>query len=351
VVAPASLGYQMPPEWHPHEATWLSWPKDPLTWPERVPQAQAIFVRMIEVLAAHETVNLLVDDEETERAVRDRLTWPQAANVRLHRVRTVDSWIRDYGPNFLVRSLEGTSPVSSGSRLAYNDWGFNAWGGKYESLMADDAVPVALEPILGVPRFEPGLILEGGSIDVNGAGVVLTTEQCLLNANRNPGLSKDGIERALCDYLGASHVLWLGEGVAGDDTDGHIDDIARFVSETTVVIAVEEDPADANYAPLQDNLRRLQAARDPRGRPYEVVTLPMPGPVLADGEPLPASYANFYVANGVVLLPVYGHANDRRAADVLQRLFPSRRVVPIDCEPLVWGMGAIHCVTQQQPRP
>jgi agmatine deiminase len=344
---PASLGFRMPPEWHPHEATWLSWPKDPLTWPDRVPQVEAIFLRMIEVLAAHETVNVLVNDAEAETRVREMMVWPQSSNVRLHRVPTVDSWIRDYGPNFILRR-DDVSPT--GFELAYNDWGFNAWGGKYDTLMADDAVPAALAPVLGVRGFEPGLVLEGGAIDVNGTGVVMTTEQCLLNPNRNPGSTRAMIEQALRDYLGATEVLWLGEGVAGDDTDGHIDDIARFVSPTTIVTAVEQDPADVNYAPLQDNLRRLRLARDGSGRPYEIVSLPMPGPVLADGEPLPASYANFYIANGVVLLPVYGHTNDQQAADILQRVFPHRLVVPIDCEPLVWGMGAIHCVTQQQPR-
>jgi agmatine deiminase len=344
MTTPASLGFRMPPEWHPHEATWLSWPKDPQTWPDRVPQVETIFLRMIEVLAEHERVELLVDDEATEARVRSRMTWPQASKVRFNRLATVDSWIRDYGPNFLVGG-------PSSSELAYNDWGFNAWGGKYETLMADDRVPKALAPVLGVRRFEPGLVLEGGSIDVNGAGVVMTTEQCLLNANRNPDRTRGDIERALCEYLGVESVLWLGEGVAGDDTDGHIDDIARFVSPTTIVTVVEEDPADVNHRPLEDNLRRLQLARDPQARAYDIVRLPMPGPVLAEGEPLPASYANFYVANGVVLLPVYGQANDERAVDTLQRLFPDRRVVPIDCEPLVWGMGAIHCVTQQQPQP
>jgi agmatine deiminase len=337
---PAALGYRMPAEWHRHAATWLTWPKDPVTWPDRVPQVQAIFIRMAELLAEREVVNLLVDDEATRDTVRQRLTSPHAANVHLHVLPTVDSWIRDYGPNFLI----------GGGALGYNHWGFNAWGGKYETLMADADVPTRLAPLLdGMPRFEPGLILEGGSIDVNGAGIVLTTEQCLLNKNRNPQVGRAEIEQALRDYLGVQQVLWLGDGVAGDDTDGHIDDIARFVASDTIVTAVEEDPADANYAPLQDNLKRLQAARDAAGRPFRIVSLPMPGPVLADGEPLPASYANFYIANGLVLLPVYGHANDRRAVEILQPLFPDRQVVPINCEPLVWGMGAIHCVTQQQP--
>jgi agmatine deiminase len=343
----------MPPEWHPHEATWLSWPKDPETWPGRVPQVEAIFLRMIELIAEHETVNLLVDDEETEQRVRARLTWPQAVNVCLHRVPTVDSWIRDYGPNFLVRDPDQTALASPEqlAGVAYNDWVFNAWGGKYAALMADTAVPERLAPILDMPRFQPSLVLEGGSIEVNGASLVMTTEQCLLNVNRNPHLDRKRIEAALCDYLGVRKVLWLGEGVAGDDTDGHIDDIARFVSPTTVVCAVEEDPADPNYDVLQDNLQRLALARDIEGRPFQIVPLPMPGRVLADGDPLPASYANFYIANGVVLVPVFGHRNDAAAVETLQQVFRDRRVEPIECEPLVWGMGAIHCVTQQQPKP
>lgn len=353
LLTPAALGYHMPAEWRRHEATWFSWPKDPITWPDRVPLVQDIFVQMIELLAPHEIVNVLVDDEETAQHVRSRLTAPEAPplgasvpasrakGVRLIVLPTVDSWIRDYGPNFLIRGTDGA--------VAFNDWGFNAWGGKYETLMADNSVPSRLAPSLGLPRFDPGLVMEGGSIDVNGQGIVLTTEQCLLNRNRNPHLGRAEIEKALRDYLGVEQVLWLGEGVAGDDTDGHIDDIARFVSTDTIVLAVEDDPADANYEPLQDNLRRLQLARDQAGRPFNVITLPMPGTVLAEGEPLPASYANFYIANDLVLLPVYGHVNDQRAADILQPLFPTRRVVPINCEPLIWGMGAIHCVSQQQP--
>ena len=349
---PAALGYAMPAEWHPHAATWLSWPKDPLTWPDRVPMAEAAFLRMIEVLAEQETVNVLVNDEATREQVRARMSWPQARSVQFHVIPTVDSWIRDYGPNFLLARPERREPggALAHSPLAYNAWDFNAWGDKYEALKQDARIPRALAPLLRVPVFEPGMVLEGGSIDVNGEGVVMTTEQCLLNPNRNPGRSRAEIERALRDYLGVSEVLWLGEGVAGDDTDGHIDDIARFVSPRTIVCAAEDDPASPNFAPLQDNLRRLELARDPAGRPYQVIKLPMPPAVLADGEPLPASYANFYIANGVVLLPVFGHARDQVAAETLSRLFPERRIVPIDCLDLVWGMGAIHCVTQQQPK-
>jgi len=343
---PASLGYYMPPEWHPHEATWLVWPKDPETWPERIPQVEEIFLQTMATLAPHETVNLLIDDEAAEGAVRQRCRFRGAANIRFHRLPTVDSWIRDYGPNFLVDDL---------GRLAYNDWVFNAWGNKYETLKRDNSIPGRLESLLRVPRFEPGIVLEGGSIEVNGAGVCLTTEQCLLNPNRNPHLDRAGVEQYLKAYLGVEKVLWLAEGIAGDDTDGHIDDIARFVSPQAIVCAVEEDQADVNYKPLQKNLRRLQKATDTRGKAFEVVTIPTPGIVSGsstgtrDLERLPASYANFYIANNVVLVPTFGHANDARAVETIQRLFPDRRAIPINCEPLVWGMGAIHCVTQQQP--
>ena len=242
-----------------------------------------------------------------------------------------------------------------GQALAYNDWIFNAWGDKYEELKKDNSIPSLLESILNIPRFEPGLVMEGGSIEVNGAGVVLTTEQCLLNQNRNPQLQREEIEQCLKAYLGVRKVLWLGEGIVGDDTDGHIDDLARFVSPTTIVCAVEEDPADANYEILRDNLQRLRKMTDANDQPFQIVTLPMPGVIGGAStdnrnlDRLPASYANFYIANNVVIAPVFGHANDARALETLQQLFTDRRVVGINCEPLVWGMGTIHCVTQQQP--
>ena len=338
----------MPAEWHLHAATWLSWPKDPETWPDRVPQAQQIFLQMMEALAPNEIVNLLVNDVATEEFVRERCLFPGAENIRFHQIETVDSWIRDYGPNFLVNKK---------GELSYNDWIFNAWGNKYEELKKDDSIPSRLEKILNIPRFEPGIVLEGGSIDVNGDGCVLTTEQCLLNPNRNPSLSRDEIENHLKDFLGVQKVLWLGEGIIGDDTDGHIDDIARFVKSNVIVCALEDDPEDANYELLHDNLKRLKKMTDANGRPFEIVTLPMPGAVGGSStdtrnlDRLPASYANFYIANNVVLAPVFGHANDQRAIDTLQRVFPDRRVVGINCEPLVWGMGTIHCVSQQQPKP
>ena len=384
---PAELGYMMPAEWRRHAATWLSWPKDPETWPDRVPQVEEIFLQMMAALAPQEIVNLLVDDAAAEAAIRARLGFPGLENIRFHQIPTVDSWIRDYGPNFLlaepssgkthtvVNSLE--QALAEDDKLnfirhpvAYNDWIFNAWGNKYEELKQDDSIPARLESLLGVPRFKPGIVMEGGSIEVNGAGCVLTTEQCLLNSNRNPHLSKNEIEQHLRSYLGVEKILWLGEGIVGDDTDGHIDDIARFVGPNVIVCAIEEDPEDANYKLLRDNLHRLRTMTDATGRRFEVVTLPMPGvvggtsPGSPAGQPrwggntdkrnldrLPASYANFYIANGVVLAPVFGHANDSRALATLQELFPDRRVVGINREPLVWGMGTIHCVTQQQPKP
>ena len=367
---PAELGYRMPAEWHRHSATWLTWPKDPETWPDRVPQVEEIYLRMMAALVPYAIVNLLVDDEETETSVRERCAFPNAENIRCHQIPTIDSWIRDYGPNFVlsdklqfVTNSRRTSPGGAddkpkfvGQALAYNDWVFNAWGNKYEELKKDDSIPARLESFLQVPRFEPGIVMEGGSIDVNGAGCVLTTEQCLLNPNRNPQLSKKEIEQYLRSYLGVEKVLWLGEGIVGDDTDGHIDDIARFIAPEVIVCAVEDDSEDANYKLLQDNLHRLRTMTDVKGSPFQIVTLPMPGVVggtsthARDLDRLPASYANFYIANKVVLVPIFGQANDARALETLQLIFPDRRVMGINCEPLVWGMGTIHCITQQQPQ-
>lgn len=384
MTTPAELGYHMPAEWRRHAATWLSWPKDPETWPDRVRRVQEIFVDMMAALAPHETVNLLVDDAATESHVRSRCTFEGSENVQILRLPTADSWIRDYGPNFLVSEkmsdtvsdklqfvadlpekspeedndkLKFVEQLKVGQPLAYNDWIFNAWGNKYEELKKDDRIPALLESVLQMPRFTPGIVMEGGSIEVNGAGCVLTTEQCLLNPNRNPELNRSEIEHYLKDYLGVEKVLWLGEGIVGDDTDGHIDDIARFANENTIVCAVEDDPEDGNYKLLQDNLRRIQLMTDLEGRPFEIVTLPMPGVVGGTStdsrnlDRLPASYANFYIANNVVLAPIFGHPNDTRALQTLEMLFPGRQVVAINCEPLVWGMGTIHCVTQQQPYP
>jgi agmatine deiminase len=230
------------------------------------------------------------------------------------------------------------------------DWGFNAWGGKYPPYDDDDAVPTRIAEEQKLPVFCPGIVMEGGAVDFNGAGTVMTTTSCLLNKNRNPNLDQAQVETYLKDYYGQSHVLWLGEGIVGDDTDGHVDDLARFIDASTIVTAIEEDPKDANYKILKDNLRRLQLARDPAGKPYRIVTIPMPGVVEYDKQRLPATYVNFYFVNGALLVPTYRHRkNDHAALQTLQEQLPKRKVIGIDCVELIWGLGAIHCLTQQQP--
>lgn len=343
---PLSLHYRMPAEWEPHEGTWLSWPKNPITWPEQIKKIEEIFAHMIEILTVHEKVFLLVNDEKSEKEVREKLKTRSIhfENLILYKIPTGDAWIRDYGPNFLMREAQQER------ELAFNHWMFNAWGEKYKASMSDTQVPQHLSAILKTPVFEPGIILEGGSIDVNGQGVCLTTEQCLLAPTRNPHLKKNQIEDYLKNYLGLSNVIWLGQGITGDDTDGHVDDIARFVSPNTVVCAVEENPSDENYACLMDNFNRLKSATNAQGEKLRVIPLPMPGPISYKGERLPASYANFYIANNVALVPIFRHAHDERALDILQKLFSNREVIGIPCNDLVVGHGTIHCVTQQQPK-
>jgi agmatine deiminase len=339
---PTALGYRMPAEWEPHEATWLSWPHNAESWPDAFEPVPAIFADIVAGLHDHEEVRILAGSDELEasaRAVlRDRGC--ESHRVRFFRIPTNDAWIRDHGPIFVRHPERG---------IAMTDWGYNAWGGKYLPYDLDDRVPARINETLHLPRFEPGIVLEGGSIDVNGRGTLLTTESCLLNPNRNPSLSKQEIEGRMRDFLGVRHVVWLGDGIVGDDTDGHVDDLTRFVDPTTVVTAVEEDRADENYRPLADNLERLRAARDESGRPLTIVTLPMPPAVYFGDRRLPASYANFYVGNRSVLVPVFDHARDDIACATLAGLFPGRTIVPIRCTDLVWGLGAIHCVTQQQP--
>jgi len=342
---PRDLGYSMPAEWASHRATWLSWPRNPETWPSQLERVRDVWVKMIEALAAHEGVHLLVNDDQTQQDVTARLKAAGAAmeNVSLVKIPTVDVWMRDYGPTFVVRERQGNP-------LAFNDWIFNGWGGKYKTYEHDDGVAKEIARLLRLPVFEHSIVLEGGSIEVNGEGTCLTTEQCLLNKNRNPHLSRGEIEQVLKDSLGVSQIIWLGEGVVGDDTDGHIDDIARFVDASTVVCVVEAHSQDENYAPLQENLERLKEARDQGGSKLNIVTLPSPGAVIYQGSRLPASYANFYIANEVVLVPTFDDPNDRHALGVLGELFPTRKVIGIHCTDVVAGLGAIHCVTQQEPR-
>jgi len=343
--SPAAFGYRMPAEWAPHRGTWLSWPHKEASWPGKFEPVPRIFARMVGFLAPHEEVHVNVRDAAMEAEVRDVLAAEEvgAVNVFFHHHPTNDAWCRDHGPIFLQRD------TPHGREEAIVDWGYNAWGGKYPPYDLDDVIPTLVAEKFGIPVFHPGIVMEGGALDVNGAGTLLTTEACLLNPNRNPQLSRAEIEGYLRDYLGVTNILWLGDGIVGDDTDGHVDDLTRFVGPRTVVTVVEDDPRDENHEPLQENLKRLRAMRDQDGQALEVITLPMPRPLEDDGQRLPASYANFYIANGVVLLPTYDRERDPVAIDVLQRCFPDRRVVGLDCTDLVWGLGAFHCVSQQWP--
>jgi agmatine deiminase len=341
---PSAQGYAMPAEWARHRATWLSWPHNRETWPTQLARVQEIWLQMIVALAPQERVCLLVNDLQTESAVAAQLMARNAVmgNISLLRIATVDVWMRDYGPTFITRNTaEGP--------LALNDWVFNGWGGKYRTYEQDDRVAEEIAMRLAVPRFVHPIVLEGGSIEVNGAGTCLTTAQCLLNKNRNPAMSQDEIERMLKDTLGVSQVIWLGDGIVGDDTDGHIDDIARFVNLNTVVCARPSDSRDENYVALEENFERLKSARDASGGKLDVVSLPCPSPLAYEGARLPASYANFYIANNVVLVPVFGDPADVLALGVLQELFPGRKVMGLQCADVVAGLGAIHCVTQQEP--
>ena len=335
----------MPAEWEPHRGTWLSWPHKEASWPGKFAPVPAVFARMIGELVAHEEVHINVAGPDMELDVGDILNRAgvPAARIFFHHIPTNDAWCRDHGPIFIQRDQGG------GREQAIVDWNFNAWGGKYPPFDLDDIVPTRIGAELGLRVFAPGIVMEGGSLDVNGRGTLLTTESCLLNPNRNPGLDRREIEQYLGDYLGVRRILWLGDGIVGDDTDGHVDDLTRFTDPRTVVTVVEDDPADPNYVPLRDNLQRLRSMRDQDGAPFRIVTLPMPRPLEHEGQRLPASYANFYIANGVVLLPTYDPERDEVARVTLQELFPTRRVVGIDCTDLVWGLGAFHCVSQQWP--
>ena len=334
---PQSLGYRMPAEWEQHESTWLSWPKDPLTFPPGIiEKVESVYVEMVTALSEGEVVNILVDDEKAERRVRGMVA--DDPNVLLHRMKTADVWMRDYGPIFVV-----------GKDVAATKWSFNAWGNKYEELLPDNRAGSEVASMAAERVFEPGIVLEGGSIDVNGRGSCLTTEQCLLNRNRNPNLSRLEIEEYLRDYLGVTNLVWLKRGIAGDDTDGHVDDLARFVGRNKVLCMVAEDLNDENHDALHENLLALRRAKDENGGELELVELPMPQKRVGPSERLPASYANFYIGNSVVLVPTFDDHNDEFALESLEGLFPGRRVVGLNCEPLVYGFGGIHCVTQQQP--
>ncbi len=338
---PAEIGYRMPAEWEPHAATWLSWPRrEGISFPDSYDRVVPALRAMVAALLASEPVNINVCNGAHEAEARAALEDLPNERLTFHLIPTNEPWCRDHGPIFLTRQEE--------PRMAVVDWDYNAWGGKYPPCDLDEVVPTRIAERLRLPVYYPHMILEGGSIDVNGAGALLTTESCLLNSNRNPQLSREEIEQRLRDYLGVREILWLGDGIEGDDTDGHIDDLTRFIGQRQVVTVAEEDQSDANYAPLQANLERLRSLTI-NGLPLEIATLPMPRKIVRENLRLPASYANFYIANTNVLLPTFADPGDEEAIEVLQRAFPTRQVVPIDCRELIWGLGAFHCLTQQQP--
>ncbi len=356
---PTALGYRMPAEWEPHSATWIAWPQNIDDWPDKFGPIPWVYVEIVRLLSRVERVEILVDSGKIERRATETLdrAGVDLNKVGFHRIKTDRVWTRDSGPTFVVKGDDRSDPDG----LALVDWEFNAWA-KYDNHRLDRRLPRKIGKILGRKRWKPAVdpgdggelvrvVLEGGSIDVNGKGTLLTTEECLLSEvqARNPRLDRGEIETVLADYLATPHVVWLNKGIAGDDTHGHVDDLARFVDASTVAIVVESDPSDENYTPLRENLERLRSATDQDGRPLRVIELPMPRPVVFDGTRLPASYANFYIANGLVLVPTFNDPSDREALSILANAFPGREVVGIHAVDLVWGLGTLHCMTQQQP--
>jgi len=343
VSTPAALGYRMPAEWEPHAATWLAWPHERSDWPGKFAPIPWVYAEVVRHLVPGERVRILVNDAATERAARRTLQRAGVDLVRVDffRVPTDRSWTRDFCPLF-VRREDGD--------VALTSWKFNGWA-KYPDWKRDNAVPERLAKLLKRRQWRPGLVLEGGSIDVNGHGTLLATEECLLSPvqARNPGVERADLERVLHDYLGVRKVLWLHQGIVGDDTHGHVDDLARFADPRTVVVASEEDPTDANHDRLRENRERLEHMTDQDAAPLRVVELPMPAALHFDGQRLPASYANFYVGNAAVLVPTFNDAHDRQALETLAEVFPGRRVVGIHAVDLVLGLGTLHCMTQQEP--
>lgn len=341
--SPLAQGFSFPAEWAKHTATWLSWPHKEASWPGKIDTIYAPYIEFIKVVTQGELVRINVVNEDMKASVIFQL---QNAGVDLNKIEifefpTNDAWCRDHGPAFLI------NPTTR--QKAIVDWGYNAWGGKYPPFDLDDVIPTKIGNHFGLPVFNPGIVMEGGSVDFNGKGTILTTTACLLNKNRNPQLNQQQIESYLQNYYGAEQILWLGDGIVGDDTDGHIDDITRFVNEDTVVTVVEEDKNDENYHILQENLETLKTMRLLNGKQLNIVELPMPDAVVYDDTRLPASYANFYIANSAVIVPTYRSKNDDKALDILTQCFPDRKVVGIDSTDIIWGLGSFHCLSQQEP--
>jgi len=340
---PLDLGYRFPAEFEKHESTWLSWPHKEASWPGKIDSIYPAYSCFVKLLAQSEKVNINVVDEQMRASAVNHLAGAGAdlSQILFHLNPTNDAWCRDHGPAFLVQDEE--------KQRAIVDWDYNAWGGKYPPHELDDVIPTRIGKTLKLPVFHPNIIMEGGSVEFNGKGTVMTTTACLLNKNRNPQLSQEQIEKYLLDYYGQQQVLWLRDGIIGDDTDGHIDDLTRFIDSHTVVTVVESNPKDENYALLQENLQLLRAMRLPDGKALEIIELPMPDGVYHEGQRLPASYGNFYICNKYVIVPTFRCKKDHLALEILQRCMPNHEVVGIDSVDLIWGLGSFHCLSQQEP--
>lgn len=343
-MTPKELGFYMPAEWAKHDATWLSYPHNENSWPDKIETIFQSYNLFIKTLTEVETVHINVCDKAMEQKVLADLKAAGAfmVNIETHIFPTNDAWCRDHGPAFLINHKEP-------NKHALLNWEYNAWGGKYPYDL-DTQIPSRIAEFLGMQMFNPGIVMEGGSIDVNGVGDLLTTTSCLLNPNRNPNLKQSQIEEFLCNNYGVENVIWLGDGIDGDDTDGHVDDITRFAAEDLIITAVETNKNDENYAPLQANLKLLNQCRLANGKQPTIAELPMPDPVIWEDQRLPASYANFYICNGLVIFPTYKCDNDTEAAYVLEECFPTHEIVGIDSTDIIWGLGSFHCLSQQQPR-
>ncbi|POY35146.1 agmatine deiminase [Solitalea longa] len=336
-------GYHFPAEWAKHTATWLSWPHKEASWPGKIDSIYPIYAQFIKAVTEGEQVCINVNDEQMQAFAKTQL---EKQGVDLSKISffihpSNDAWCRDHGPAFLINPTEKKKIIV--------DWGYNAWGDKYPPYELDDVIPTRIAKHYDIPVYYPGIVMEGGSVDFNGAGTILTTTACLLNKNRNPHLNQGQIEEFLHKYYGAEQVLWLGDGIIGDDTDGHVDDITRFVNEDTVVTVVEHNKNDENYEPLKENLEALHKMRLLNGKQLNVVELPMPEAVIYDDTRLPASYANFYISNAAVVVPTYRSKNDDIALDILTKCFPDRKVIGLDSTDIVWGLGSFHCLSQQEP--
>lgn len=343
-MTPKQAGYYFPAEFGRHTATWLSWPHKEASWPGRIAAIYPFYAQFVKELTKGESVCINVADEAMRVFAAGHLG---EAGVEMDKVRfflhpTNDAWCRDHGPAFLI------NPAAAQQKVIV-DWGYNAWGNKYPPYDLDDVIPTLVGKALGLPVYHPGIVMEGGSVDFNGAGTLITSTCCLLHPNRNPHLDRERIEEYLRDYYGVEQILWVKEGIIGDDTDGHIDDTVRFVNADTVITVVEDNAADENYQLLKDNLADLSAMRLLNGKQLNIVALPMPKAVVYEDQRLPASYANFYIANESVIVPTFRCDRDEKALQIIQDCFPTRRVLGIDSTDIIWGLGSFHCLSQQEP--